>query len=101
MEGALDQHIAKQFGNAFRSFNKVKTKANESGYQVRHVDRDSFREDNVLRYHYFAFNATPFGVEAGGDYNATSESVLESFLKPALQAINWRTSRTVVKRFLN
>lgn len=60
LEGALDQHIAKQFGNAFRSFNKVKTKANEPGYQVRHIDRDSFREDDVLRYHYFAFDATPF-----------------------------------------
>ena len=87
LDGALDQSIATQFGKAFRSFNNVKALANEPGYQIRHIDRDSFREDDVLRYHYFAFNATPFGVEAGGDYNATTESVLESFLKPALQKL--------------
>ena len=87
LNGELDQSIAAQFGQAFRSFSNLKALANEPGYQVRHIDRDSFREDDVLRYHYFAFSATPFGVDAGGDYNATTESVLESFLKPALQKL--------------
>ena len=59
LDGALDQSIATQFGKAFRSFNNVKALANEPGYQIRHIDRDSFREDDVLRYHYFAFNASP------------------------------------------
>ena len=40
-----------------------------------------------MRYHYFAFDASSFGVEAGNDYNATSESVLETFLKPALNSL--------------
>lgn len=91
--GALDQSIATQFGRAFRAFNHVKALAAEPGYQVRHIDRDSFREDDVLRYHYFAFNGAPFGVEAGGDYNATTESVLESFLKPALQKLRADTNQ--------
>ena len=98
LNGDLDQWIATQFGQAFRSFNGVKALAAELGYQVRHIDRDSFREDDVLRYHYFAFNATPFGVEAGGDYSATTESVLESFLKPALQ--NLRSEPPKLRAFI-
>lgn len=91
--GALDQDVALQFGKAFRAFNNVKALASEPGYQVRHIDRDSFREDDVLRYHYFAFNGTPFGVDAGGDFGATTESVLESFLKPALQKLRADTGK--------
>ena len=87
LHGILDHSIAEQFGHAFRSFNKAKTLAAMPGYQVRHINRDSFREDDVLRYHYFAFNATPFDVEAGEDYSATTESVLENFLKPALKKL--------------
>ena len=87
LNGILDHSIAEQFGYAFRSFNNSKTLAAAPGYQVRHINRDSFREDDVLRYHYFAFNATPFGAEVGGDYSATTESVLESFLKPVLQKL--------------
>ncbi|MDN8001393.1 DUF262 domain-containing HNH endonuclease family protein [Burkholderia multivorans] len=85
--GELDNDIAVQFGKAFRSFNNVKDLASEPGYQIRHIDRDAFREDDVLRYHYLAFDGSSFGVDAGGDYNATSESVLETFLKPALQKL--------------
>jgi len=84
LAGKLDDLIARQFGSAFRSFSRIKRLAREDGYQVRLVDRDSFHEDDVLRYHYFAFDGSEFGVEAGADYNATSETVLEVFLKPAL-----------------
>lgn len=87
LAGELDQKIAEQFGHAFRAFNNVKALAAMPGYQVRHIDRDSFREDDVLRYHYFAFNAADHGVDAGGDYSATTEAVLENFLKPALQKL--------------
>ncbi|WP_459190548.1 DUF262 domain-containing protein [Ralstonia pseudosolanacearum] len=85
--GELDQDVAVQFGDAFRAFNNVKELASKPGYQIRHIDRDAFREDDVLRYHYFAFDGSKFGVDAGSDYNATSESVLETFLKPTLQAL--------------
>lgn len=98
LSGALDQSVAQQFGMAFRAFSNVKALASQQGYQIRHIDRDSFREDDVLRYHYFAFDAAPFGADAGGDYNATSESVLESFLKPALQKL--RTDPQKLQSFI-
>lgn len=83
--GTLDDFVAQQFGVAFRSFSRVKRLAREAGYKIRQIDRDAFREDDVLRYHYLAFNNTPHGIAAGGDYSATSETVLEEFLKPALR----------------
>lgn len=83
--GELDGLISAQFGLAFRSFSRIKRLAGEAGYKVRQIDRDAFREDDVLRYHYLAFDGSPFGLAAGGDYSATSETVLEAFLKPALK----------------
>ena len=87
LNGALDEFVARLFGDAFRSFSKVKRLAREAGYEIRHINRDSFREDDVLRYHYFAFDGSEFGAVAGADFNATSETVLEVFLKPALSRL--------------
>lgn len=84
LDAELDQHIAEQFGKAFRSFSRIKRLAGKQGYKVRQIDRDGFREDDVLRYHYLAFDGEPFGVAAGGDYSATSDTVLDTFLKPTL-----------------
>ena len=85
--GSLDESISQQFGQAFRSFSRTKRLAATSGFKVRHIDRDSFREDDVLRYHYLAFDGSGFDAVAGADYSATSETVLEVFLKPALQRL--------------
>lgn len=87
LDATLDEHIAQQFGRAFRSFSRVKRLAGEMGYKVRQIDRDAFREDDVLRYHYLAFDASGLGVASGGDYSATSDTVLETFLKPALTSL--------------
>ncbi|WP_341313760.1 DUF262 domain-containing protein [Paraburkholderia sp. IMGN_8] len=87
LQGELDELISAQFGQAFRSFSRIKRLAGEPGYKVRQIDRDAFREDDVLRYHYLAFDGAPFGLTAGGDYSATSETVLEAFLKPALKRL--------------
>lgn len=85
LDGELDQDISEQFGRAFHSFSRIKRLAAEEGYRVRLVNRDSFREDDVLRYHYFAFDGAPFALESGADYSATADTVLENFLKPALR----------------
>ena len=85
LEGALDTFISEQFGQAFRSFSRIKRLAGEAGYKIRQIDRDAFREDDVLRYHYLAFDGSAFGLVAGADFAATSETVLETFLKPALK----------------
>jgi hypothetical protein len=87
LDGALDVAISKQFGRAFRSFSRLKQRASETGFKVRNIDRDSFREDDVLRYHYLAFDGRQFGATAGADYSATSETVLEVYLKPTLQRL--------------
>jgi hypothetical protein len=96
--GKLDEVIAQQFGSAFRSFSRIKRLAREDGYQVRLINRDSFREDDVLRYHYFAFNGGEFDVAAGADYNATSETVLDVFLKPAL--VSFRNRPNELEAFI-
>ncbi|RRW40028.1 DUF262 domain-containing protein [Pseudomonas luteola] len=85
LEGELDSMISDRFGEAFRCFSRLKKWAAEPGYQIRLINRDPFREDDVLRYHYFAFDGERHDVVSGADYNATSETVLESFLKPALK----------------
>ena len=87
LDGALDEHISLQFGQAFRSFSRIKRLGGEAGYKIRQVDRDAFREDDVLRYHYLAFDGVDFGIAPGGDYSATSETVLDVFLKPALKGL--------------
>lgn len=93
LDGALDGSISQQFGRAFRSFSRIKRLASEDGFKVRNIDRDSFREDDVLRYHYLAFDGSKFDVLAGGDYSATSETVLETFLKPVLQRMRSNTEQ--------
>lgn len=97
LNGVLDDFIAEHFGNAFRSFSRIKRLAGEPGYKIKQIDRSAFGEDDVLRYHYLAFNGAPFGVTVG-DYWATSEGVLESFLKPALKEL--RGDATRLKAFI-
>jgi hypothetical protein len=87
LNGQLDALVSDRFGEAFRCFSRLKKLTGETGYQIRLINRDPFREDDVLRYHYFAFDGEKHGVQAGADYGATSETVLESFLKPALKGM--------------
>lgn len=93
LSGKLDGYIAERFGHAFRSFSRIKKLGGELGYKIRQIDRDAFREDDVLRYHYLAFDASSLGVPSGGDFTATSETVLDTFLKPALTTLRADKSR--------
>lgn len=92
LNGELDTFISEQFGKAFRSFSRIKRLAGEPGYKIKQIDRSAFGEDDVLRYHYLAFNGAPFGVTVG-DFWATSEGVLESFLKPGLKELRSDVAR--------
>lgn len=98
LDAQLDGHIAEQFGRAFRSFSHIKKLGGELGYKIRQIDRDAFREDDVLRYHYLAFDASALGVPSGGDYSATSETVLDTFLKPALAML--RSDKARLEAFI-
>lgn len=81
LQGELDTFISEKFGHAFRSFSRIKKMASEPGYKIKQIDRSAFVEDDILRYHYLAFNTNL------GDYTATSETVLEIFLKPRLKEL--------------
>lgn len=87
LDGELDAMVSDRFGEAFRCFSRLKKLAAEPGYQIRLINRDPFREDDVLRYHYFAFDGEKHDVKSGADYSATSETVLEFFLKPTLKGM--------------
>lgn len=99
LQGRLDNHVAEGFGAAFRSFNRIKRLARELGYQVKHINRESFTEDDVLRYHYFAFDDAAFGGSAGADYNATAQRVLDYFLKPELDRL--RSTPDALEAFIS
>ena len=99
LKGGLDKHVAESFGSAFRSFNHIKRLAKKAdGYQVRHIDRETFSEDDVLRYHYFAFDDAAFGRKAGADYNATAQQVL-NYLKRELDRL--RGTPDALKAFIS
>jgi Protein of unknown function DUF262/Protein of unknown function (DUF1524) len=99
LDAKLDDYIAQQFGKAFRSFNRIKRLALDAGCRVDLIARDTFREDDVLRYHYLAFaDKSGAGVDAGGDYGATSDTVLDTFLKPALAQL--RTDKAKLNAFV-
>lgn len=89
----LDQYIAERFGEAFHAYSRLRTLAAESGYQINLVNRSGFREDDVLRYHYLAFNGQRHQVNSGFDYNATSDTVLNDFLKPSLKNMRAQPDR--------
>jgi len=86
--GRLDKSIAEKFGTAFRDYSIIKGQAAEDGYKVRLIDREAFREDDVFRYHYFAFRAADPAIEIPLDFNATSDTVLDDFLKPTLKKLH-------------
>jgi len=93
LNGELDHFISDRFGNAFRDYSVIKSLAAEDGYKIRLIDRNKFREDDVFRYHYFAYNADCLGLSAPFDYNATSETVLGVFLKPTLKQLRNDTGK--------
>jgi hypothetical protein len=98
LNGALDESIAEAFGRAFHAFSRLKRLVSVAGYQVNSLSRDTFREDDVLRYHFLTFNADQFGVNGAADYAATTQTVLEDFLKPALKQL--RADPAKLRHFL-
>lgn len=93
LNGELDYFISDRFGNAFRDYSVIKSLAAEDGYKIRLIVRDAFKEDDVFRYHYFAYNADDLGISTPFDYNATSETVLKDFLKPTLKELRSDTEK--------
>lgn len=98
LDAELDHEISEKFGDAFRLYSQIKRFSKEAGYQIDLINRNTFREDDVFRYHYFAFNGEQYNANSGFDYNATSDTVLEDFLKPTLKSL--RSSKDKLRTFI-
>lgn len=85
--GKLDDFVNAEFGHCFSSYSQLKELASASGFAVRNIARKAFTEDDILRYHYLAFDPRPYDSEAGFDFKATSEFVLNEFLKKTLKRL--------------
>jgi hypothetical protein len=83
----FDDHINLRFGECFHDYKSIKELGDSSGFPVRQVSRETFTEDDVLRYHYLAFDSTPFDPQAKFDYYATSDYVLNTFIKGTLKRL--------------
>lgn len=98
LNGDLDEFVSEKFGEAFRNYSVIKGLSAENGFKIKLIDRKNFQEDDVFRYHYFSFNADKHEAVDQFDYNATSATVLEDFLKPTLQSL--RGDRSKLKSFI-
>lgn len=96
--GDLDDLISKQFGTAFFDYSRIKSLAAEDGYEIRLINREAFCEDDVFRYHYFAYDADRYNGIPASDPKATTELVLEKFLKPTLKQL--RSDPVALKSFI-
>jgi hypothetical protein len=85
--GRLDSHINDRFGGCYRDYNSIKELSREPGFQIRQVNRETFTEDDILRYHYLAFDPTSYDSQAGFDFYATSDYVLNAFIKGTLKRL--------------
>ncbi len=90
LDGELDEIVNHHFGECFRSFGQIRAMASEVGYRVQTLNRANFSEDDILRYHYLAFDPLPFDAESGFDFSASAGFVLNSFLKVTLKRLRSR-----------
>ncbi len=81
LKGALDTRISEAFGTCFSAYDRIRELAGQDGYKIESINRANFSEDDLLRYHYLAYDA----VEAD-DYYGYSQTILERFLKPSLKS---------------
>lgn len=98
LNGELDTQISEGMGEAFKCFSRTKRLAREVGYSIRTIASDKFTEDDVLRYHYLSFDSTPHQLTVHRDYWVTAKTILETFLKPALQEL--RASPEKLRAFI-
>ena len=83
LAGALDSRINVCFGNCFAAFDAMREFVSQPGFQIDNIARDTFSEDDLLRYHYLSYNFP--SIVDGGDYNGSIRTVFDSFLKGTLK----------------
>lgn len=85
IDGVLDQKINSCFGKLFTAFDFVREFVGEPGFRIDNIARDTFSEDDILRYHYLAYSHSD--AIQGGDYDASVRTVFDGFLKGTLKAL--------------
>ena len=98
LSGDLDDFVNNNFGECFRDFGESRSLASEPGYRVQTLNRANFSEDDILRYHYLAFDSSTFDPVPSFNYGASTEFVLNSFLKATLKRL--RHHQEQLKKFV-
>lgn len=97
LNGELDEFVAEKFSTAFRDYSAIRDLASKEGcFNVKNIKRGVFSEDDILRYHYLAFDAGDFGPF---DWAATPDTVLDDFLKKGLKKLSTDTDK--LKHFIS
>lgn len=86
LSGTLDNDISTAFGDCFSAFDSLRELVTANGYRIDNIARDTFTEDDILRYHYLTYNF-PSAVNAY-DYDGTVRTVFEGFLKGTLKTLS-------------
>ena len=83
--GALDGNINAAFGDCFSVFDSLREFVIAPGYLIDNIARDTFTEDDLLRYHYLAYS-NPLAINAA-DFNGSTRTVFDAFLKGTLKRL--------------
>ncbi len=99
LSGQLDAKVNEKFGDCFRSYDAIKEMAGRDGFKIDLLDRKTFSEDDIFRYHYLTYNPTLDGVNGGFDFKANMNYVLSNYLKPTLKSL--RGNRELLEKFIS
>lgn len=80
--GDLDETINRRFGRCFVAFDCVKELVRNEEYRVGHIHAANFWENQILRYHYLAYDYP--GIEGGGNFRVNDRTVLDGLLRQTM-----------------
>jgi len=83
LDGTLDTRIHECFGSCYVAFDGIREFVRKPVFRIDNIARDTFSEDDLLRYHYLSY--TYPSIVDGGDYDGTIRTVFDSFLKGTLK----------------
>jgi len=96
LDGELDSRINQCFGQCFVAFDAMREHVRKPALRIDNIARDSFSEDDLLRYHYLSYGFS--GIVDGGDWDGSLRTVFESFLKGTLKSFS--QDKNVLRAFI-
>ena len=78
----FDRFISDCFGRCYAAFDAMKVHVEKKATHIGNIARDGFSEDDLLRYHYLAYDFP--GTVEGADWDGSIRTVFDSFLKKTL-----------------